>query len=71
MHEHHHDTADYSRAFKIGIALNVSFIIVEVVFGLLADALVLLADAGHNLSDVFGLLLAWGATPLRNKRWAI
>ena len=61
MDEHHHDTTDYSRAFKIGVALNVSFIIVEVVFGLLADSLLLLADAGHNLSDVFGLLLAWGA----------
>jgi Co/Zn/Cd efflux system component len=67
MHEHHHDTADYSRAFKIGVALNVGFIIVEVVFGLLADSLVLLADAGHNLSDVFGLLLAWGASHLTQR----
>ncbi len=67
MHEHHHDTADYSRAFKIGVALNVGFIIVEVVFGLLADSLVLLADAGHNLSDVFGLLLAWGGSHLTQR----
>ena len=67
MDEHHHDTNDYSRAFKIGVALNVSFIIVEVVFGLLADSLLLLADAGHNLSDVFGLLLAWGASYLTQR----
>ena len=67
MDEHHHDTNDYSRAFKIGVALNVSFIIVEVVFGLLADSLLLLADAGHKLSDVFGLLLAWGASYLTQR----
>jgi len=61
MHEHHHEPADYSHAFKIGVALNVGFIVIEVVFGLAADSLALLADAGHNLSDVLGLLLAWGA----------
>ena len=56
MHEHHHEDTDYSHAFIIGVALNVSFIIIEVVFGLAADFLALLADAGHNLSDVLGLL---------------
>lgn len=67
MHEHHHEHTDYSHAFKIGVALNVGFIIIEVVFGLAADSLALLADAGHNLSDVLGLLLAWGASYLTQR----
>jgi len=61
MHKHHHKQTDYSHAFKIGLILNVGFIIIEVVFGLAADSLALLSDAGHNLSDVLGLVLAWGA----------
>ena len=67
MHEHNHDTTDYSHAFKIGVALNIGFIIIEVVFGLVADSLALLADAGHNLSDVLGLVLAWGASYLTQR----
>jgi cobalt-zinc-cadmium efflux system protein len=67
MHEHHQDTTDYSYAFKIGVALNIGFIIVEVVFGLVADSLALLSDAGHNLSDVLGLVLAWGASYLTQR----
>jgi cobalt-zinc-cadmium efflux system protein len=62
MHEHNHEKTNYSHAFKIGVALNVGFIIIEVVFGLVADSLALLADAGHNLGDVLGLVLAWGAS---------
>ncbi|MBT8368568.1 MAG: cation diffusion facilitator family transporter [Deltaproteobacteria bacterium] len=65
--EQHHDHTDYSQAFKIGVALNVGFVIIEVVFGLLADSLALLADAGHNLSDVLGLILAWGAAYLTQR----
>lgn len=61
MHKHHHKKTDYSRAFKIGLILNIGFIVIEVVFGLAADSLALLSDAGHNLSDVLGLVLAWGA----------
>jgi cobalt-zinc-cadmium efflux system protein len=61
---HNHGPADYNRAFAVGIVLNVGFVIAEVVFGLAADSLALLADAGHNLSDVAGLLLAWGASIL-------
>ena len=61
-HDHNHHHTDYNRAFAIGVALNVGFIIIETVFGLLAGSLALLADAGHNLSDVMGLLLAWGAS---------
>lgn len=52
----------YRKVFAIGIALNVSYVAVEAVFGLLAHSLALVADAGHNLSDVLSLLLAWGAS---------
>ncbi len=57
---HHHHSANYGRAFAIGITLNVGFVLVEVFYGLQADSLALLSDAGHNLSDVLGLLIAWG-----------
>ncbi len=58
-HSHNH-AANYDRAFVIGIALNVLFILVEAFYGWRADSLALLSDAGHNLSDVLGLLAAWG-----------
>ncbi len=57
---HHHHSANCGRAFAIGITLNVVFVLVEIYYGLQADSLALLSDAGHNLSDVFGLLIAWG-----------
>jgi cobalt-zinc-cadmium efflux system protein len=56
-HSHQH-RIDFGRAFAIAILLNTAFIGAEVIFGLLSDSLTLLADAGHNLSDVMGLLLA-------------
>ncbi len=65
-HSHHHET-DFGRAFAIGVILNTAFIIAEVVFGLLSHSLSLLADAGHNLSDVLGLLMAWAATNLARR----
>lgn len=61
-HGHHHGPASYDRAFAIGIALNIGFVLVEAGYGWLSDSLALLADAGHNLSDVAGLILAWGAS---------
>ena len=67
-HEHEHSPEhsqapiNYRKAFAIGIALNVSYVAVEAVFGLFAHSLALVADAGHNLSDVLSLLLAWGAS---------
>ena len=67
-HHHHHETPDYNRAFAVGVMLNVIFVGVEVFYGLIADSLALITDAGHNLSDVMGLLLAWGATYLAAKR---
>jgi cobalt-zinc-cadmium efflux system protein len=67
-HHHHHATPNYNRAFAIGVVLNVGFVVVEVIFGLLANSLALITDAGHNLSDVLGLLLAWGASALASRR---
>lgn len=58
QHGHNHGQANYNRAFIIGITLNTGFVIIEAVYGILANSLALLADAGHNLSDVLGLLLA-------------
>ena len=67
-HNHNHGHPDYHKAFAIGIVLNVGFIVIETVFGLIAGSLALLADAGHNLSDVLGLLLAWGASYMVKRR---
>ncbi len=55
-HEHRHSPKTYNRAFLIGTSLNISFVIVEAWFGAIAHSLALLADAGHNLSDVLGLV---------------
>jgi cobalt-zinc-cadmium efflux system protein len=60
-HEHNHDPVDFNRAFAIGIALNLAFVVIEAFYGWKVNSLALLADAGHNLSDVVGLVLAWGA----------
>ena len=59
-HDHSHTPASFSRAFAIGIALNAGFVAIEAFYGWKVDSLALLADAGHNLSDVIGLVLAWG-----------
>jgi cobalt-zinc-cadmium efflux system protein len=56
---HAHGPVDFGRAFAIGIALNLAFVIGETVFGFIANSMALLADAGHNLSDVLGLIVAW------------
>ena len=66
-HDHDHAPPDFGRAFLIGILLNAGFIVLEVVFGVFANSLALLADAGHNLSDVLGLILAWVATLLARR----
>ena len=67
-HHHHHGPARYDRAFTVGIALNLSFVVAELVFGARAHSLALTADAGHNLGDVLGLGLAWTATVLAARR---
>ncbi|MDE3060517.1 MAG: cation transporter [Pseudomonadota bacterium] len=61
-HAHHSHASDYGRAFIIGIGLNVAFTFAEIAYGFQANSLALLADAGHNASDVLGLAMAWGAT---------
>lgn len=66
-HDHPH-SHDYGRAFAIGIALNMLFVLVEAFYGWLAGSLALLSDAGHNLSDVLGLLMAWGGFYLARLR---
>lgn len=62
-HAHHHDHTpkNFGWTFAVATALNVALVIGQAIFGFLANSLALLADAGHNLSDVMGLLLAWGA----------
>lgn len=67
-HNHHHSTPDYGRAFLVGVVLNVTFIIIEVFYGIVSGSLALLTDAGHNLGDVLGLLLAWGAASLARRK---
>ena len=67
-HHHHHAPPDYGRAFAAAVVLNLVFVVIEAVYGFLSDSLALLTDAGHNLSDVFGLLLAWGAAALAKRR---
>lgn len=72
-HHHHHDhdhhghthaPASFGRAFAVGIALNLGFVVVEAVYGVIAGSMALVADAGHNLSDVLGLVIAWIASVL-------
>lgn len=66
-HNHHH-VPNYNRAFAIGITVNVVYIVVEVIYGLIANSSALLADAGHNTSDVLGLFFAWFAIRLALKQ---
>ena len=65
-HHHHHlpDPAGHGRAFALAIGLNALFVAVEFIYGFIAHSTALMADAGHNLSDVLGLVLAWGAAAL-------
>lgn len=67
-HHHHQPPAGFDGAFALGAALNAGFVVAEVVFGLAAHSVALLADAAHNLGDVLGLLLAWGAAWLGRRR---
>ncbi len=75
-HEHHHHCAgghvhapaNFGRAFAIGIALNVAYVLAEAFYGVASHSLALLADAGHNLGDVLGLAAAWGASILSKRR---
>ena len=69
-HDHDHGAhgpRNAGRAFALGIGLNLAFVLVEAVYGVLAHSMALLADAGHNLSDVLALTLAWGASTLAKR----
>lgn len=68
-HDHSHShAANFGRSFAMGITLNVLFVLVEAFYGWQADSLALLSDAGHNLSDVLGLVVAWGSFYLARLR---
>lgn len=66
-HDHHHEN-NLGRAFKIGIIINIGFIITEVIYGYLSNSLALLADAGHNFGDVIALIFSWIAIYLAKKK---
>lgn len=66
-HAHAHAPMNHGPAFAIGVGLNLAFVVVEVAAGLLSGSMALLADAGHNLSDVLSLALAWGASVLAKR----
>jgi cobalt-zinc-cadmium efflux system protein len=67
-HHHGHGSPDHGRAFAIGIGLNLAYVAAEAGIGVIAGSLALLADAGHNLGDVLGLGLSWGAAVLSRRR---
>jgi cobalt-zinc-cadmium efflux system protein len=73
-HDHHHHdhsaeaTAAMGAVFAFGVALNLGFVLVEAAFGVIGHSVALIADAGHNLGDVLGLAIAWGAAALARRR---
>ena len=67
-HGHGHARPGTGRAFVIGITLNLAFVVVEAIFGVLSHSMALIADAGHNLSDVLGLAMAWAAMLLARRK---
>jgi cobalt-zinc-cadmium efflux system protein len=67
-HPHSHEVKNFNKAFLIGIFLNLIFVFTELYFGLKINSLALMADAGHNLSDVAGLILAWIGLTLSQKK---
>ena len=68
-HDHvGHQSATYNTAFAVGVGLNLTFVVVELVYGKRSHSLALVADAGHNFSDVIGLVLAWSASVLGRMR---
>lgn len=69
-HHHHHDHhngEDFTRAFALGIALNVAIVLVELIYGFLANSMSLIADGGHNLSDVLGLVVGWAGAVMAKR----
>src|SRR4051794_35088666 len=67
-HDHHHNHRDdFTRAFALGIALNVAIVLVELIYGFLANSMALIADGGHNLSDVLGLVVGWAGAVMAKR----
>ena len=66
-HGHDHAPRDFGRAFAFGLTLNIGFVIAETIYGLLGNSMALLADAGHNLGDVLGLIVAWAGLTLSRR----
>ena len=66
-HSHSHGPPDFGRAFAIGIGLNIGFVVIETIFGFAANSMALLSDAGHNLSDVLGLIVAWAGAMMARR----
>lgn len=67
-HPHHSDSRTYGKAFAAGIGLNIAYVILELTYGLWIDSSALLADAGHNASDVLSLVFAWFAIAVARRR---
>ena len=67
-HGHSHAPASFGPAFAIGTALNLGFVVIEAIYGVISDSVALMADAGHNLSDVLGLVMAWVAMSLSQRQ---
>jgi cobalt-zinc-cadmium efflux system protein len=67
MTGHSHHRTDFTHAFALGIALNSAIVVIELVFGLLAGSMALIADAGHNLSDVLGLVVGWAGAVMARR----
>lgn len=67
-HSHGNTSTNHNTAFAVGIALNIIFVAVEIIFGLIANSSALLADAGHNASDVLSLVFAWMAAWLATRK---
>lgn len=67
-HGHDHAPKDFGAAFAIGLTLNIGFVVAETIFGLVGNSVALLADAGHNLGDVLGLIVAWVGVILSKRR---
>ncbi len=64
---HDHAPHDFTRAFALGIAINVGIVAIELIFGLLGNSMALIADAGHNLSDVLGLMVGWAGAVMAKR----
>src|SRR5438445_11537587 len=66
-HDHPHAKDDFTRAFALGIALNVAIVLVELIYGFVGNSMALVADGGHNLSDVLGLVVGWAGAVMAKR----